>query len=84
MPRRTNTLTTRAAQGMREMIAGLVLVSAVVGMGAVAVTLALSLPIWAVVISYPVVCSLTLLTTAAVWSIRSRQSAGQQILRTQA
>lgn len=84
LPRRTNTLTTRAAQGMREMIAGLVLVSAVVGMGAVAVTLALSLPIWAVVISYPVVCSLTLLTTAAVWSIRSRQSAGQPILRTQA
>ena len=50
----------------------------------IAVTLALSLPIWAVVISYPVVCSLTLLTTAAVWSIRSRQSAGQPILRTQA
>lgn len=66
------------------MMAGMVLVSAVVGMGAVAVTLALSLPIWAVVISYPVVCSLTLLMTAAVWSIRSRQSSGQQMLHTQA
>lgn len=65
------------------MIAGMVLVSAVVGMGAVAVTLTLSLPIWTVVITYPVVCSLTLLTTAAVWSIRSRNAAGQPMLRTQ-
>lgn len=84
MPRRTNTLTAHTAQGMREMMAGMVLISAVIGMGAVALTLALSLPVWAVVISYPAVCSLTLLMTAAVWSIRSRQSSGPQLMRTQA
>lgn len=55
------------------MMAGMVLVSAIVGMMAVATTLALSLPIWTVVISYPLVCSLTLLLTAALWNIRSRQ-----------
>ncbi|MDP3194734.1 hypothetical protein [Tabrizicola sp.] len=85
MPRRTNTLTAHTAQGMREMMAGMVLVSAVVGMGAVAMTMALSLPTWAVVMSYPAVCSLTLLMTAALFSIRSRQSApDQRALRTQA
>jgi membrane protein implicated in regulation of membrane protease activity len=69
--------------GMREMIAGMVLVSAVVGMAAVATTLALSLPTWAVVMTYPVVCSLTLLLAAALWSIRSRQSVhAEQALRT--
>ena len=56
------------------MMAGMVLVSAMVGMGAVAMTLALSLPMWTVVISYPAVCSLTLLLTAALWNIRSRQT----------
>lgn len=65
------------------MIAGMVLVSAVVGMAAVAATLALSLPTWAVVMTYPLVCSLTLLLTAALWSIRSRQSVhADQALRT--
>ncbi len=67
------------------MMAGMVLVSAVVGLAAVAMTLALSLPIWAVVISYPAVCSLTLLLTAALWSIRARQSVpSERTLRTQA
>ncbi|MES2541489.1 MAG: hypothetical protein V4720_15915 [Pseudomonadota bacterium] len=56
------------------MIAGMVLVSAMVGIAAVATTVALSLPTWAIVLSYPAVCSLTLLLTAALWSIRSRQS----------
>lgn len=56
------------------MMAGMVLVSAMVGMMAVATTLALSLPLWTVVISYPAVCSLTLLLTAALFSIRARQS----------
>lgn len=74
MPRPTHTLRESNTWGMREMMAGMVLVSAMVGMGAVAVTLALSLPLWTVVISYPAVCSLTLLLTAALWSIRARQS----------
>jgi hypothetical protein len=59
---------------MREMMAGMVLVSAMVGMMAVATTLALSLPLWTVVISYPAVCSLTLRLTAALLSNRGRQS----------
>lgn len=55
------------------MMAGMVLVSAIVGMMAVATTMALSLPVWTVVISYPAVCSLTLLLTAALWNIRARE-----------
>lgn len=55
------------------MMAGMVLVSAIVGMTAVATTMALSLPVWTVVISYPAVCSLTLLLTAALWNIRARE-----------
>lgn len=56
------------------MMVGMVLVSAMVGMAAVGMTLALSLPVWTVLISYPAVCSLTLLLTAALWNIRSRQT----------
>lgn len=59
---------------MRKMMVGMVLVSALIGMAAVGMTLALSLPMWTVVISYPTVCSLTLLLTAALWNIRSRQT----------
>lgn len=55
------------------MMAGMVLVSAIVGMMAVATTMALSLPVWTIVISYPAVCSLTLLLTAALWNIRARE-----------
>jgi len=55
------------------MMAGMVLVSAIVGMTAVATTMALSLPVWTIVISYPAVCSLTLLLTAALWNIRARE-----------
>lgn len=66
------------------MIAGMVLVSAAVGMGAVAMTLALSLPMWAVLLSYPAVASLTLLLTAAMSSIRSRSLQAQRSLHTPA
>jgi hypothetical protein len=57
------------------MLAGMVLVSAVVGMVAVAATLVLSLPTWMTLLAYPGVCSLTLLFTAALWSIRSDRAA---------
>lgn len=53
------------------MLAGLVLVSSFAGILAVAACLALSTPLWAALIAYPAVCSLTLLLTAALWSIRS-------------
>lgn len=58
-------------QGVREMIAGQVLVSAVAGFAATVATVALSAPIMATLVTYPAVCSLTLLLTAAVWNIRA-------------
>lgn len=60
-------------QGVREMLAGQVLVSAVAGMAATAVAAALSAPVLATMVAYPAVCSLTLLLMAAVWNIRSVQ-----------
>lgn len=64
------------------MIAGLVLVSAAVGMVAVVGGVMLSLPTWVVALSYPVICSLTLLLAAALWNIRLGQPARvQQALR---
>jgi membrane protein implicated in regulation of membrane protease activity len=58
-------------QGVREMLAGQVLVSAVAGLAAMVVTVVLSAPILATVVAYPAVCSLTLLLMSAVWNIRS-------------
>lgn len=55
------------------MMAGMVLVSAAVGMLAVAAAVALSLPTWIVLACYPAVCSLTLLLSAALWNIRTQQ-----------
>ena len=64
------------------MLAGLVLFSAIVGLGAVAATVALSLPTWLVIASYPAVCSLTLLLTAAFWNLRATQTdARRQFVR---
>lgn len=60
-------------QGVREMLAGQVLVSAVAGMAATVVAAALSAPVLATMVAYPAVCSLTLLLMAAVWNIRSVQ-----------
>jgi hypothetical protein len=56
------------------MIAGLVLVSAAVGIIAISVMAAMSMPIWVVLLAYPAICSLTLLSAASVWSIRGGQS----------
>jgi hypothetical protein len=64
------------------MIAGLVLISAAVGMVAVVGGAMLSLPTWVIVLSYPMICSLTLLFAAALWNIRLGQPARiQQSLR---
>jgi hypothetical protein len=58
-------------QGVRDMLAGQVMISAVAGLAAMVVTVALSAPILATVVAYPAVCSLTLLLMSAVWNIRS-------------
>ena len=72
------------AWGIRQMIAGMVLFSAVVGMVTVAAALAMSVPIWMALAAYPAVCSLTLLMTAALMTVRNRQTARSDILHSQA
>jgi membrane protein implicated in regulation of membrane protease activity len=61
-------------QGVREMLAGQVLVSAVAGMAAMVGAVALSAPVLTTLAAYPVVCSLTLLLTSAVWNLRAVQA----------
>jgi membrane protein implicated in regulation of membrane protease activity len=64
------------------MLAGLVLVSAVVGAVAMAMMFALSAPTWIALLTYSIVGSLTLLVTAALSSIRtSHQSQDAHLLR---
>lgn len=58
-------------QGVREMLAGQVLVSAVAGFAAMVATVVLSAPMLATLVAYPAVCSLTLLLMAALWNIRA-------------
>ena len=72
------------AWGIRQMIAGMVLFSAVVGMVTVAAALAMSVPLWMALAAYPAVCSLTLLMTAALMTVRNRQTARSDILHSQA
>jgi hypothetical protein len=62
------------------MIAGFVLVSAMVGMIAVGLTVALSLPLWITLAAYPAISSLTLLMAAALWNIRSTAPASREAL----
>jgi hypothetical protein len=57
------------------MLAGMVIVSAKVGVIATAAAFVMSAPAWVALAIYPVVCSLTLLITAAVWNIRTSQPA---------
>lgn len=66
------------------MLAGTLLFSAVIGMVAVAATLVMSMPLWMTLLAYPAVCSLTLLLTAALISIRSGQTARQRGVATMA
>jgi hypothetical protein len=66
------------------MLAGTLLFSAVIGMLAVAATLVMSMPLWMTLLAYPAACSLTLLLTAALISIRSGQAARQRSVATMA
>ena len=68
------------AWGLKHMIAGLVLVSSVVGLAAMTAAIFLSVPIWIALLGYPVVCSLTLLLTAMLSSLRATQRASQAVL----
>lgn len=61
------------AWGLKHMMAGLVLISATVGLVAVAAASLLSVPTWVALAGYPVVCSLTLLLTATISALRSTQ-----------
>lgn len=67
------------AWGLKHMIAGLVLVSSVVGLVAMAAAIFLSVPIWLALLGYPVVCSLTLLLAATLSSLRATQQASQAV-----
>lgn len=58
-------------QGVREMLAGQVLVSAIAGLAAMVGAVAFSASILTTLVAYPAVCSLTLMITAAVWNIRA-------------
>ena len=69
---------------MRQMLAGMVLLSAMVGMLAVGLGLALSAPIWMVIAAYPAVCSLTLLATAVLITLRNGQAVRSEVPRPQA
>lgn len=66
----TSILIIHFAWGLREMLAGYVLLSAVIGTIFVGAIIALSVPVWIALVAYPVICSLTLLLCAAVWSFR--------------
>ncbi len=73
------------AWGLKHMLAGLVLLSATVGLVAVGGAFALAAPTWVALALYPVICSLTLLVTAAILTLRSAQPAqAAQFLRPQA
>lgn len=61
------------AWGLKHMIAGLVLVSAAVGLLAVAAAILLSVPTWLILVGYPVVSSLTLLLVATLSGLRATQ-----------
>jgi membrane protein implicated in regulation of membrane protease activity len=65
------------------MLAGNVFLSAVIGMVAMASTVALSLPTWVTLVTYPVFCSLTLLLVAAIWNIRTSRAVKQKDRRLQ-
>lgn len=65
------------------MLAGFILLSAAIGMVAMAATVALSLPMWITLVTYPAICSLTLLLCAAVWNIRTSAPARSDRLNPQ-
>lgn len=85
LPRYASSVILFFAWGLKHMIAGLVLVSAAVGLVAMAAAVFLSVPAWIVLVGYPVVCSLTLLLAATFLGLRSTQAPQTaQMLRPQA
>jgi hypothetical protein len=62
---------------LRKMLAGFVLLSAVIGMVVVGATIALSMPTWVTLAAYPTICSLSLLLCAALWNIRNNAGAAR-------
>ncbi|MFN3994245.1 MAG: hypothetical protein ACK4IU_15195 [Tabrizicola flagellatus] len=53
------------------MIAGFLLLSAVVGIAATVVAFSLDAPTWVALLAYPVVSSMSLLLWASMWSVRA-------------
>lgn len=85
MPRGTSTLILFFAQGLKHMLAGMILMSAVVGLVAMGGAFALSVPTWMAIALYPVSCSLTLLIMAAILTHRSSHTPqSASLLRQQA
>lgn len=66
------------------MLAGLVLMSALVGLLATGTAFALSAPAWLALAIYPGACSLTLLMLAAMLHLRTSQPAQPSMLHPQA
>lgn len=85
MPRAARSLNAFNARGLRQMVAGMVLLSMAVGLVAIVAVVALSLPTWMAFVAYPVVCSMTLVLTAALRNIRTGEAAAnRQMVRSQA
>jgi heme A synthase len=63
------------AWGLKHMIEGLVMLSALVGLVAMGGAVALSVPLWIALALYPAACSLTLLLMAAIMNFRATQTA---------
>lgn len=72
------------ARGLKHMLAGLVLKSIFVGILATGSALALSLPGWLAVLTYPAACSLTLLTLALLAARSTDDAQTAPLLRQQA
>lgn len=53
------------------MIAGFLLLSAIVGILATGVAFSLDAPTWVALLAYPVVSSMSLLLWASMWSVRA-------------
>jgi len=85
LPRGASTLILFFAQGLKHMLAGMILMSAVVGLVATGGALALSHPTWVAIALYPATCSLTLLIMAAIVTHRSSHASQPgSLLRQQA
>ncbi len=85
MPRGTSTLILFFAWGLKHMLAGLVMMSGLMGLLVMAAAFALSVPMWIALALYPVSCSLTLLFMATIMNFRStRPASGGPLVRQQA